>query len=192
MGMPAPQREWTAEMARSLPEDGKRYEVLDGALLVSPAPSWTHQSVLKRLLLILEPYVREHSIGWTMMAPADIEFAPNRLLQPDLFVVPDLGTGEPGSWQQVQRLLLVVEGLSPSSARNDRLKKRPAYQQEGVPEYWILDIDARLVERWRPDDARPEILVDTVEWQPSRDIPPLQIDLAQVFGPVAGTDRIRE
>ena len=183
MGMPAQHMEWTAEMARALPDDGKRYEVLDGELYVSPSPSWKHQAVLQRLFLIIYPYVQAHRLGWTMLSPADIEFSPQRYVQPDLFVVPDDGMGEPTSWADVKRLLLAVEVLSPTTARYDRLKKRPLYQKEGVPEFWILDIDSRLVERWRPKDERPEVIATVLEWQPKPEIEPLRIDLSRVFGP---------
>jgi Uma2 family endonuclease len=182
MGMPAQQAEWTAEMVRALPDDGKRYELVDGELLVSPAPSWQHQAVLHRLFTLINAYVEVNSLGWTRMSPADIEFTPRRIFQPDLFVVPDEGQGEPTSWKDVKRLLLVVEGLSPSTARNDRLKKRPVYQEQRVPQYWILDIDSRLVERWRPADERPEIISEILEWQPRSEIPPLRLDLNYVFG----------
>ena len=185
MGMPAQETGWTAEMVRALPDDGKRYEVLDGELLVSPAPTWQHQAVLKRLLMLIDPYVVKHSLGWTRWSPADIELSPRISVQPDLFVVPDEEAGEPRSWSEVKRLLLVVEGLSPSTARADRLLKRPAYQKAGIPEYWILDIDSRLVERWRPADERPEVLTDVLEWQPKPGVDPLRIVLEEVFGAVA-------
>lgn len=182
MGMPAHQTEWTAEMARALPDDGNRYEVLDGELFVTPAPSYRHQAVLARLYNVIHPYVERHSIGWTRWSPADIEFSPKRRLQPDLFVIPNEGNGEPRSWQDVKRLLLVVETSSPTTARADRLKKRPIYQKQGVPEYWIVDADSRLVERWRPDDERPEIVHDVLDWQPVPEIPALRVDLQEVFG----------
>jgi Uma2 family endonuclease len=182
MGMPAQHMEWTAEMARGLPDDGKRYEVLDGELYVTPAPSWRHQAVLHRLFLIVHPYGEAHGLGWTRLSPADIEFSHRRRVQPDLFVVPDQGAGEPASWADVKRLLLAVEALSPTTARYDRQKKRPLYQDEGVPEFWILDIDSRVVERWRPGDDRPEVTAETLEWHPKPEIAPLRIDLDWVFG----------
>jgi Uma2 family endonuclease len=104
-------------------------------------------------------------------------------VQPDLFVVPDEGRGEPQSWSDIKRLLLVVEGLSPSTASYDRLKKRPAYQKAAIPEYWILDIDSRLVERWTPEDLRPEVIADILEWRPRPEITPLLIKLEDIFGP---------
>jgi Uma2 family endonuclease len=182
MGMPAQKTEWTADMARALPDDGNRYEVLDGELLVSPAPTWRHQKVLMKLYKLIDRYVEAHSLGWTMVSPADIEFSPRHWVQPDLFVVPDEGTGEPQSWKDVKQLLLVAEVLSPSTANTDRSNKRPTYQKYGVPEYWIADIDARLVERWRPGDQEPEMITGTFEWQPKAGIPPLLIELGEIFG----------
>ena len=181
MGMPAQKTGWTAEMARALPDDGRRYEVLDGELFVTPAPGWAHQAVLARLFALIHPYVEKHSLGWTRWSPADIEFSPRRLVQPDLFVVPDTGGGEPGSWEQVTTLLLVVEATSPSTARADRTKKLRVYRDERIPEYWILDVHGHVVERWRPDEERPEILATTLVWQPDPKVEPLTIHVPELF-----------
>jgi len=182
MGMPAQKTDWTAEMARALPDDGNRYEVLDGELFVSPAPSPIHQEVLGRLYLLIQPYVERHSLGWTYLSPADIEFSPRRRLQPDLFVVPNTGAGKPRSWRDVKTLLLAIETLSPSTASGDRFKKRPIYQDQGVPQTWLVDIDARVIERWRPGDKLPEIISGVLEWQPKPEIPALRIILDEIFG----------
>jgi Uma2 family endonuclease len=82
--------------------------------------------------------------------------------------------------------LLVVEIVSPSTARTDRQQKRRIYQSEGVPEYWIVDLDARVVERWRPHDTRPEIIADILVWQPQSDIAALSIDLVELFAEALG------
>ncbi|MEO8337512.1 MAG: Uma2 family endonuclease, partial [bacterium] len=66
----------------------------------------------------------------------------------------------------VSRLLLAVEVLSPGSARFDRVIKRPRYQRNRVPEYWVVDRASRTFERWQPDDERPAILSDMLVWQP--------------------------
>lgn len=183
MAMPvrAPDLDWTVERALALPEDGNRYEVLDGELFVTPAPSWGHQSVLDALHARLRAYVNQHRLGWTRWSPADIVFSPRRLLQPDLFVVPWREGGPPKAWSDVKALLLVIEVLSPSTARADRHRKREIYQSEGVPDYWIVDGDARLIERWRAGERRPEILNDELIWQPRPDIVPLRIELAPLF-----------
>ena len=74
-----------------------------------------------------------------------------------------------------------MEVLSPSTARADRTVKRRLFQRTGVPEYWIVDLDARVVERWRPGDDRPEVLTDSLHWQPAAAAEPLRIDLPAFF-----------
>jgi Uma2 family endonuclease len=186
MDMPALQTDWTAEKALALPADGNRYEVLDGELFVTPAPSWTHQAAVGALYVHLRAYVTANQLGWAMLSPADLVFSPRRLVQPDVFVVPSRPEGEPRVWSEVTALLLAVEVLSPSTARADRHRKRLVYQQEGVNEYWIVDCDARLVERWRPEDTRAEVLSETLVWRPREDAPALQISLPAIFTEVTG------
>ena len=111
MAMPVQQGEWTAELARALPEDGNRYEVLDGELFVTPAPALLHQRALLELYDRLKPYVVAHGLGEVLLSPADIEFSPKRLIQPDLFVIPDAPSGRRKTWREVKSLLLAVEAL---------------------------------------------------------------------------------
>jgi Uma2 family endonuclease len=184
MGMPAQHTEWTAEMARALPDDGNRYEVLDGELVVTPAPRLTHQRAVQRLLIVLTDHVERHRIGWVYHSPADIELSPRRLVQPDLFVVPWGDGRAPKEWSDITSLLLVVEVTSPSTARVDRQHKRRLFQDARVPEYWIVDVEARLVERWRPDDTRPEVLTDTLIWHPDLSVSPLAVDLRSLFATI--------
>lgn len=186
MGMAHPSGSWTAEMVRALPDDGKRYEVVDGELLVTPSPVRRHQRMVVGLLRLLADYVEEAGLGEALCSPADIEAGERTLVQPDLFVVP-LAAGPPADdWVEVRELLLAVEVLSPSTARADRHLKRRLYQREGVPECWIVDLDARLVERWRPGDERAELLADELVWQPDAGVPPLRIDLVLLFGRIHG------
>jgi Uma2 family endonuclease len=181
MAMPAPNNGWTAQMARELPDDGNRYEVLDGVLFVSPAPSWNHQRMVFALARRLDDYVRPHSLGEVFISPAEVEFSSERLLEPDVFVIPPAPGRRPQAWRETGGLLLTAEVLSPSTARADRTKKRDIFQDERVPEYWIVDPDARLFERWRPNDERPEILARTITWQPSPGTSPLEINLPAFF-----------
>jgi Uma2 family endonuclease len=181
MGMSAKTTEWTATMARSLPDDGNRYEVLDGELFVTPAPTASHQRIVGELFVRLREYVRQHPLGEALFSPADIEFSSRRLLQPDLFVVPNVGAARVRDWSEIKTLVLAVEVVSPSTARADRHRKRIIYQSQHVPEYWIVDGDARLVERWRPDDDRPEIVAEELMWRPPGDVAPLVIDLPRLF-----------
>ena len=106
------------------------------------------------------------------------------LREPDLFVVPRL-PAEP-SWSAVPNPILVVEILSPSSASFDRTIKRRRFQQAGIPEYWIVDLDARTVECWRPEDLRPEILDQGLVWYPDGAAGALEMDLPAVFRSIGG------
>jgi Uma2 family endonuclease len=108
-------------------------------------------------------------------------FSLKRLVQPDLFVVPALQGERPRSWRDITALSLAIEVLSPSTARADRHRKRLIYQDEQVPEYWIVDIDARLFERWRPDDSRPEIITEALVWRPLPHADALRIDVPTFF-----------
>lgn len=185
MGMPAAiQRRWTRAEVEALidanPLQTPRYELIDGALLVTPSPGAPHQSVLAALFRIIDPYVRNNGLGTLFFAPADLELRPGNINQPDLFVVP-AGVRPGRRWRGVQSLLLAIEALSDGSRRHDRVTKRHHYQTVGIPEYWIVDIDGEVVERWRPTDDRPEIVVGEITWQPDPRIEQLVIDLAKVF-----------
>ena len=78
-------------------------------------------------------------------------------------------------------LLLVIEVLSPTSARADRVIKRRRYQRAAIPEYWLIDTDSRTIECWRPGDDRLEVLADTIRWQPDGAVEPLVIDIPAYF-----------
>lgn len=186
MAMPHDTTVWTPEMALALPGDGNRYEVVDGELIVTPAPRPSHQIVLRELFLRLEPYVREQRVGLLLWSPADISLDPRALVQPDLFVVPLPDERPPREWREVASLVLAVEALSPASARADRGAKRRLYQRWRVPDYWIVDADARLVERWRPEDERPEVADGELLWHPAGVTEPLRLDLAGLFTTALG------
>ena len=98
------------------------------------------------------------------MAPADVVvYGPRKFVQPDVFVVPLVNDAPMRAWTDVGRLLLTAEVLSPSTERTDRGRKRILYKEKAVPEYWIVDTDERIVERWRPDDYRSTPLAKIVQ-----------------------------
>jgi Uma2 family endonuclease len=188
MAMPAQHTEWTVDMVRALPDDGNRYEVIDGELFVTPSPSLVHQRAVFELLDLLRPYVKSHGIGEALASPADvIVYGPRKFVQPDLFVLPLVDGAPIRAWTDVGRLLLAVEVLSPSTERVDRGRKRILYRDKAVPEYWVIDADARTIERSRMDDFAVEILTDSLEWHPDPNVPPLTIDLPAYFNHVLGT-----
>ena len=193
MVMPHPHAtRWTAAMLRALPDDRNRYEIIRGELFVTPAPTWRHQNAVLELAFLLVPYLRAHGIGHTIVAPADVEYSDDTVVEPDLFVVPFVDGRAPTEMEAGALLLLAVEVLSPSTARTDRLTKRELYLEQSVPEYWILDVDARLVERWRPGDTRPELVSETLDWRPDPAVPALAVDLPAYFARVRGEARIAE
>jgi Uma2 family endonuclease len=180
MGMPDTARRYTVDDVLAFPDDGNRYELVGGELLVTPAPSYRHQKVVTRLCAWIEPYLARYpESAELLVSPADIRWDREKLVQPDLFAVPaDQVTG---SWQSIRTLLLAVEVVSPSSARGDRLVKRPLYQRQGVATYWIVDPDARLVEVWHPGDDRPEIVTHVLRWRVAPDAEELVIDVLELF-----------
>jgi Uma2 family endonuclease len=185
MGMAETARTWTREMVLALPDDGNRYELFDGELLVTPAPAGLHQVALMRLYNVIAPYVLEQHLGETLWSPADLSLGGDQLSQPDLFVVPFLPP-PPMAWSGFPDPILIVEVLSPSTARADRIVKRRRFQRVGIPEYWIVDLDARAVERWRPGDERPELLDERMTWNPEGAAAWLEIDLPGLFRSVWG------
>jgi Uma2 family endonuclease len=185
-------RRWTAREVRELIEAAPlatpRYELVDGELLVTPGPGAPHQSVVGRLLVALVSYLDRERVGVAITSPSDVELEPEFITQPDVFVVPM------AEWRRVMQdgdpiheLLLAVEVLSPSSSRHDRVRKRPLYQRH-VPDYWIIDADARLIERWTADADRPEIITETLTWQPSGASTPFVLELGQFFETVFATE----
>lgn len=186
MGMPALSEStyWTAAMVRELPDDGNRYECIDGELLVTPAPRWRHQDVVGAMYRHLYAWLEQEPIGKVTFSPADIEIVPDTLVQPDVFVVPrDAAGALPREWHEARTLLLAVEVFSPSTARYDRVTKRRFFARAGVPEYWIVDVDARVIERWTPTDERPEILgeEEAVTWAPPGARTPFVLALGAFF-----------
>ena len=186
MVMASAQARWTAEMVHELPDDGNRYEVVGGVLLVSPAPTWPHQAACRKLFLRMHAYIAAYAIGEAILAPADVEFDDRNMVEPDLFVVPLVAGRAPRSWQEAERLVLAIEVLSPRTKRRDRGVKRRLYQSQGVPEYWIVDLDARAFECWRPTDDHPTMRTTQLRWQPAVGVPPLEIDLPAYFADVLG------
>jgi Uma2 family endonuclease len=160
-----------------------RYELVDGELLVTPSPNRVHQRVVRELLRMLASYCERTGVGEALDSPFDVEVEDDTLTQPDVFVLPAAEAAR--SEMPALALLLAIEVVSPSSGRNDRGAKRTLYQRH-VPEYWIVDPDSRLAERWRPNDERPEILRDRVEWQPEGADTPFVLELDPFFAKVFG------
>ena len=187
MAMPAIKRRWTALEVRQLIADNPlqtpRYELVDGELLVTPSPIAVHQRAVIQLWKALDAYLTRCPVGDAYTSPFDVELEPETVTQPDVFVVPPHEAKRILTELPARELLVVSEVLSPSSQRHDKVTKRDVYQRH-VPEYWIVDLEARLFERWRPGEERPEILIQALEWSPVGPAEPFRLDLPRYFAKV--------
>ena len=182
MGMAAPIY-YTADMVRAMPDDGNRYEVVYGELLVTPAPRLWHQKLVVRLNRAVESYLERETVGVALAAPADISWGRDVLVQPDVFVAA-AAEARTLVWSRVRTLLLVAEVLSPSTARGDRFLKRLRYREAGVPLYWVVDGDAHSVEVWTPADDFPRVEREALVWHPAGAREPFTLELEELFRPL--------
>jgi Uma2 family endonuclease len=181
----AASHDWTVADVQALPDDGTRYEIIAGALYVTPSPRYVHQRAVVLLFELLQPYARTLHCA-VMPLSGDVEYAHDTLVIPDAFVYRDLPGARVRDWAGIHPLLLVVEVLSRSTRTRDRTVKRALYQARGIAEYWIIDIDARVIERWRPDSVEAEVVTEQLVWQPVAERAPLVIDLSGLFRGIAG------
>ena len=127
-------RPYTVEDLEGMPDDGHRYELIDGALLVSPAPGFRHQKIVAKLVVKLDPAC---PAGLHVLpAPFAVRPSPTLEVQPDLLVCRDSDLTDK---LLPVAPLLAVEILSPSTALNDFNTKKAVYERLGVPSYWIID-----------------------------------------------------
>lgn len=129
------------------PDDGNRYEILDGTLQVTPPPSPLHQRVSRRLQRQLEAYFEARSLGEVFNAPIGVVLAPHDIVQPDLVVVTEPGLISNRAIEGPP--LLAVEILSPSTRSHDRVAKFARYARLGIPHYWMVDPSAEWLEAYR-------------------------------------------
>lgn len=141
------QGQWAYEDWLRLPDDGFRYELIEGELLMSPPPSVEHQNAVSSLLSEMRRHARRNNLGLVLTAPIGVRLTDSSVtVQPDILFVEkaregiirqDLIEGAPD---------LVVEVLSPSNWMIDRGRKQEAYRRSGVREYWIVDYRARTID----------------------------------------------
>ena len=175
-------RHWTVDDLADLPDDGQRYEVIDGELFVTPSPSARHQEAIAELSVLLRDYLSRERVGHAYFAPADVIFSPTRAVQPDLLVLPLVQRPPAGTVRRRRARCFLPSKcsrrapLAPIVWPSARM-----FRDEGVAEYWIVDLDARTVERSTPADPRVEVLADRIEWFPAGAESPLVVDLVDYF-----------
>lgn len=142
-------RELTRADLESLPDDGHRYELIDGVLIVSPAPRFRHQEVVGELHLLLRAAV---PAGLTvMLAPFDVVLAENTVVQPDLLVTPRADFTEK---DLPMAPMLAIEVLSPSTRGIDLLLKKDRLERARCPHYWVVDPDEPSIVAWQLVDGQ--------------------------------------
>jgi Uma2 family endonuclease len=189
MALPATQhppssqiRALTYEDLQAIPEDGNRYELINGEIVMSPAPKTIHQRILRKLTTAIDRVINDGAIGETFFAPIDVKFSTYNVFQPDLIFVraersdivrEDFVDGAPD---------FVVEVLSPSNRAQDLVRKAAVYADFGISEYWVIDPDAKpiivnLLEegRFRRTSIESGSLRSAV-------IPGLEINLSELLG----------
>ncbi|HEY4303487.1 MAG TPA: Uma2 family endonuclease [Gemmatimonadaceae bacterium] len=183
MAMPAIAMEWTVDMLDALPDDGNRYEIIDGQLFVTPSPNDVHQYVVGELHALLLAYLKPARLARSVVSPSDIrrEDRTRNRVQPDVFVLRVTDGRRPSFPFDLSDLLLAVEVVSPSSSSYDHHRKRRLYLRGGVPEYWIVDPEARTVTVWRSEEGQGEMHAERLTWLPPQMSDPLVIDLERFF-----------
>ncbi|QJR34538.1 Uma2 family endonuclease [Gemmatimonas groenlandica] len=183
MAMPALVADWTIEMLDALPDDGQRYELIDGLLHVTPSPNEGHQDVALELSYRLSAYFVNSDVGKVMISPSNVwrgERNRNRV-QPDVYVVKRAEGKRAPYPYHLRDLLLAVEVVSPSNPLLDYQIKRDLYLREGVGEYWVVHPEARNVSRWSGAADPGEVLSTTIRWQPQGMAESFVLDLPSFF-----------
>jgi Uma2 family endonuclease len=140
----------------ALPDDGHRYELVDGSLVVTPAPTWRHQSTVVRLCTLLDA-ARPGPAFRVFVAPMDVALADDTVLQPDVLVARRSDLSER---DLPAAPLLAVEVLSPSTRRIDLTLKRSRYEAAGCPAYWVVDPAAPSLLAWELRHGAYELVAD--------------------------------
>ena len=132
----------------ALPADGRRYEIHEGELSVTPAPSPRHQLISGNLFYVLHGHVKARELGVVLCAPIDVILSDISIVQPDIVYVDQTRVGQISGRGIEGAPTLVIEILSPSTVAIDRRTKHKLYARYRVPYYWIVDPEARTIEAW--------------------------------------------
>ncbi|MFM9105803.1 MAG: Uma2 family endonuclease [Chloroflexota bacterium] len=186
-------KRWTYDDLLALPDDGKRYEIIEGELVEMPSPGAIHQIILMNLALLLGPIVRLLG-GRPLAAPLDVFMPLADPVQPDFAVLLPGGAARISPRGIEGPPDLVVEVLSPSSARRDIVTKREVYRRGGVREYWIVDPTERAVTviHAAPDGQVRESRFSDGSRLISPLLPGADLPLAAIFADLDGIDDLAD
>jgi len=185
MKVALPTKMTIADLER-LPDDGNRYELINGELFVSAAPLMSHQRASKRLFRKLDEYVESHDLGEVYYAPLDVDLTlpgatGDTRVQPDILfvakarvnIIQERVQGAPD---------LVVEILSESTARVDLFDKRDAYRAAAVKEYWVVNPGDQTVTVYRFATGEPRLVLSPKDTLTTPVLPGFQLSVAYIFG----------
>jgi Uma2 family endonuclease len=179
---------YTLDDLEQFPDDGNRYELLDGFLLVTPAPMPSHEWVQSELLRQLTLYCASIALPARLLSHGALEVAPATHAEPDILIIPRTRTA-PKLWLAVREWWLVVEISGRGSRIYDRDFKGPAYLQAGVRTYWRVDLRDRCLyvsSPAAPDEVRHDT---TVHWTPPDSAAqPFRLDIPALFDGIEGDD----
>ena len=178
-----PQGSWTYDDYAALPDDGRRYEIVNGVLVMAPAPTPEHQDIVGEIYVALRAYVKLAGLGRVFMGPLDVQLSPENTFQPDLVVLLNAHLDRVAEKKISGAPDLAVEIASPSTAAYDRLTKYETYAQAGITEYWIVKPTRRTVEVLVLERGAYRSLGVFSEQAtlPSRVIPGLPVGVEQFF-----------
>jgi len=178
-----PQGSWTYEDYAALPDDGNRYEIVNGVLIMAPSPSPEHQGIVIEIVSYLRIHVKLAGLGRVFTAPLDVDLGPKNVLQPDIVVMLNNHLDRVQEKKIVGAPDLVVEIASPSTAAYDRLTKYEKYAHAGITEYWIVKPTRRTVEVLvlEGTEYRSLGIFRGEQTLPSRIVPDLPIGVERFF-----------
>ncbi|HLW79212.1 MAG TPA: Uma2 family endonuclease [Terriglobia bacterium] len=165
-----------------MPDDGKRREIVDGELFVAASPLSKHQLVVSNIASAFFLYLHDHPVGKLLVAPLDVILSDYDVLEPDLLFISDEHRGIIQDWVRGAPDL-VIEVVSPTTARQDRGPKLKAYARFGIPEYWIVDPEKNTVEVYRLKERsyQPAQVLAEDEILSSPQLPGLALALRDMF-----------
>jgi len=177
---------YTYQEYQYLPNDGRRYEIVEGELYVTPAPSPMHQTVSRRLQFVLMKQLEEPGIAFIFNAPFDVILAETSVVEPDLAIIRQGRRGSLSKRGFEGAPDVVVEILSPTTRGNDVFLKKTAYARLGVAEYWIVDPDLGRIEVFRLKEGGYDqgLLFDRSATLSSPSFPEIVVPLAPLFAPL--------
>jgi Uma2 family endonuclease len=182
--VPGPQQgDWTYEAYAALTADGECYEIVQGVLVMSPSPEDIHQDVVGEIFAYLREQIKLKHLGRVFMAPFDVVLSPHDVFQPDVLVVLN---------EHLERVItqcvmgapdLVVEVISPRSKLYDRVNKHMAYEQAGIPEYWLVHPHKQSIELFALEQGKYRSLgiFSGEQTLPSRIVPQMTTPVASFF-----------